>query len=300
MNWSLIPSYLSKNNIYRLQIIIENEENQIYLIECVRLIFPELNKSLSKEIKKELRQPILGIFNRKIYISIRFKLEKDIVSPKKFIIQLLVRRKVNGNWSSKFIMKWAPDIFQIKPVPIYRAFISRSVRDEESTIPDYISQEIRKWGFHVFTVGIPPLKKFYSDEELLQTIKIEIEKADIVFAIATKRDQLLNNIHWRTFEWLQSETGMAYVLKKQIIVFVERDVVLSGIASKRINLVFDSNQKKQINRFFDQYMPQIRKNIKDSKNTEFLLNLILISGISGGIYLITKGAYELGKEFANE
>lgn len=297
MNWSLNPSYLSKNNFYNLNVIFENE---IFLIESVKLNFSDLHKSFYKVIKKELRTPLLGFFNRKIYTTIPFKIERDIVAPKKFITQLLVRRKVNGNWSSKFIIKWAPDIFQIKPMPIYRAFISRSIRDEESYIPDFISQEIKRWGFNVFTVGIPPLKKNYNDEELLKTINIEIEKADIVFAIATKRDQLLNNLQWRTFEWLQSETAMAYVLRKQIVVFVEKDVELSGLASKRLNLMFDPIHIEQINRFFDQYMPEIRRNIKDRKNTEFLLNLVIIGGITGGIYLIGRGAYELGKEISKK
>ncbi len=60
---------------------------------------------------------------------------------------------------------------------------------------------------------------------------------------------------WRTFEWLQSETAMAYVLGKEIIIFVEKDVELSGLASKRIYLIFDPNHIEQINRFFDQHMP---------------------------------------------
>ena len=300
VNCSLIPSCLSKNNFYNLYVIFENEENDIFFIESVKLYFSNLHKSFYKVIKKELRAPVLGFFNRKISTTIPFNIERDIVAPKKFTIQLLVRKKINGDWSSKFIIKWAPDIFQIKPLPIYRAFISRSIRDEESYIPDFISQEIKRWGFKVFTVGIPPLKKNYNDEELLKTIKIEIEKADIVFAIATKRDQTLNNLQWRTFEWLQSETAIAYVLRKQIVVFVERDVELSGLASKRLNLVFDPNNIEQINRFFDQYMPEIRKNIKDRKNTEFLLNLIRIGGITGGIYLIGRGAYELGKEISRE
>ena len=296
MNWSLIPSNLSKNNLYKLNLTLENNKNEIYFIESIKLNITDLNKDFYRTIKKVLKAPILGIFNRKIYTSIPFKLDYDIIAPKKFIIQLLVRRKVNGKWSPKFIMKGAQNIFQIKPIPIYQAFISRSIRDEESRIPDYISQEIKRWGFNVFTVGIPPLNNISADEELLQTIKIEIEKADIIFAIATKRDQLLKNLQWRTFEWLQSETAMAYSLRKQIIVFVENDVGLSGLASKRIYLKFDPENMKQINRFFDQYMPQIRRNIKNQKNTEFLLDLIIVGGISGGLYLFGKTLYELGKE----
>ena len=91
MNWSLNPSYLSKNNFYNLNVIFENEENEIFLIESVKLNFSDLHKSFYKVIKKELRTPLLGFFNRKIYTTIPFKIERDIVAPKKFITQLLVR-----------------------------------------------------------------------------------------------------------------------------------------------------------------------------------------------------------------
>lgn len=105
--------------------------------------------------------------------------------------------------------------------------MSRSVRQNEGKIPDYISNSISKCGFELYTLGIPPLKKHFTDEELLESNKFEIKKADIVFAIATKRDQLLNSMEWKTFEWLQLETAIAYALNKQIIVFVERGVNLS-------------------------------------------------------------------------
>lgn len=300
LKWFLNPIDLSKNNIYSLYFTFENNENDRYWIHQVRLEFPELRISGFKEIEQELREPILRVFKRKIESYFSFKLNNNIVAPNKFIVQLIARRLINQQWSPEFLIEWSPQILQIKPVPIYRAFISRSVRENEKEIPNYISQAIERWGFYTFTVGIPPLKKVYTDEELLQTIRLEIEKADIIFAIATKRDKLSNNLQWRTFEWIQSEAAMGYVLNKQILVFVEKDVVISGLASKRVVLQFDPNNLQEINNFFDKYMVQIRENIKNKKNTEFLLNSLIALGITGGLILLGLGAYQFGKDISKE
>lgn len=300
LKWFIDPTNLSKNNLYNLNLSFENDENNRFWIHRINLMFPDLKISGFKEIEQELKEPVFGIINRKIKQIFSFKLEKNIVAPRSFIIQLIARRSIDQQLSPEFLIEWAPQIFQIKPIPIYRAFISRSVRENEKIIPNYISQTIERWGFNTFTVGIPPLKKNYTNDELLQAIRLEIEKADIVFAIATKRDELSNNLQWRTFEWLQSEAAMGFILNKQVLVFVEKGVILSGLASKRVVLQFDPDYLEEINNFFDVNMLQIRENIENRKNTEFLLNSLKGLGILGGLILIGVGAYQYGKDTSKE
>lgn len=296
MKWSLFPKNLTRDNIYELSIILINDSMENYWINRVQIYFPDLDISYSKKINKLLRSPIFGLINRTRKISFNLKLTREFVSPKKFVIILFVKKLIGNQYSREFFINFSPEIFQVTPKPTYRAFISRSIRKEEINIPDYISQQIKKWGFNLYTVGIPPLKNQYSDKELLYTIENQIALSDIVFAIATKRDQLLKSLQWRTFEWLQSETGIAYVLNKQILVFVEKGVNLSGLASKRIILEFDPNNLQEIDEFLDRIMFQIRENIKNRKNTEDLINFLKGFGIIGGILIIGKIAYDLGKD----
>jgi hypothetical protein len=296
MKWSINPINLSINNIYLLEFRFENDENIKYSIKKVILKILDLNLQFSKKINQELREPLFGLFNKKIYVSFSFKLEKKIVSTHKFIVQTLISKFIDEQWAPEFILQWAPQSFQIKPIPIYKAFLSRSIRDDERDIPDYISKSITRWGFNLSTMGIPPLRKQFSDEDLLEAIKYEIQRADIVFAIATKRARLLNSVEWKTFEWLQSETAIAYALNKQIVVFVEKGVKLTGLASKIFVLEFDPEDIYAIDRFFDQYMTQIRNNIQKSKNSEFLWNLVKAGGIIGGLGLFGAIAYDLGRE----
>ena len=43
-----------------------------------------------------------------------------------------------------------------------------------------------KWNFNLNTVGLDNLRRNYSDEELIREIEFQIERADIVIAVATK------------------------------------------------------------------------------------------------------------------
>ena len=301
MKSSLFPSNLSADNIYNLKFTFENSENVRYLIHRAFLYLPDLQKDrLIKIVEQELGEP--SWFSKPSKdITFSFKVDKNILSPHIFRIRLICSKGVNPLFRSpEFHMDWGPQIFLINPQPIFRAFISRSVRENENKIPNYISQLIKRWGFDTFTVGIEPLKKQYTEEELLQTINSEIEKADIVFAIATKRDRLLNILRSKTFEWLQSETAIAFSRKKKILLFVEKGVDISGLASKRVVLEFKSCKLKEIDRFFEKKMFHIRDNIVNKRNTEFLYNSLIGAGIIGGLILIGAGGYYLGKSSAKK
>jgi hypothetical protein len=251
-------------------------------------------------VEEELAEPSwYGNHSRDVTFS--FKVDKNILSPHQFRIRLICSKKTDVFfWSPEFHMDWDPQIFQITPQPIFRAFISRSVRENEEKIPNYISQLIKNWGFEPFTVGIEPLKKQYTEEELTQTIKSEIEKADIVFAIATKRDRLLNILQSKTFEWLQSEIGIAFSKEKQILVLVEKGVDLSGLASIKVAYHFKSCKLKEINKFFEKSMFHIRDNIVNQRNTELLNKFLIGLGIFGGVLSFGVGMYYLGKSSAKK
>lgn len=158
--YELIPNNYSNNNIYRLNLKFINDEDTQYWIEEVKLICYEQNIFFKKPIKKGLYEPwFYGFMKSKIVESFDLKINRDIVAPRKFIVRLYFREIINQKRTQLYYFEWGPLFFQIKPSPTHKAFISRSVRDEESYIPDVISELIKDWGFDVYTVGIPPLKK---------------------------------------------------------------------------------------------------------------------------------------------
>lgn len=285
----------SNNNTHILKFTFENDEKIHYFLQGFYISIPDLNVfNYYKEINRNLPKPN-WFFNHKVGVAIPLNLTQKIVFPYNFEMNISVRRLEKGRYSPPYSLL-LESYFQYIPTPIYRAFISRSVRENEKYAPDIISQFIQYWGFSPYTVGIPPLKKQYSDAELLSEINKQIKMADVVFGIATKRDQLANNLHWKTFEWLHGETGIAFSKKKPILILVERGVDLSGIASKCDLIEFDLYNLKKIPLFFDKIMPIIRENIKKRLGTEALFSILLLGGtfVVGGFAI--KGIKDTIKE----
>ncbi len=283
--------------VHVLNIAIINEEKETFFLHSIELFISDLNP-LIQNINKVLGPPIWKILRQR-NARFQFMFNQRIVETHEFQVKIIVRKFINNEWSHPFHLEWGPIAFQTKPLPIFKAFISRSIRENENQVPELITEFIRKWGFTTSTMGISPFNSNYSDEDLLNIIKQEISKSDIIFAIATKRDKMANNYSWRTFEWLQSEASMGFALDKQVLVFVEKSIEISGLASKRVILSFDSNKLGAISDDFDKIMPQIRANVQNRRNSVDLLNFLKgCSIVFGG--LITMGlGYLIGKEDKN-
>ncbi len=296
MGWTLKPQGLAINNNYILELYFENDENNNFWLHNVKILFPENNIEIDQKIEIEFSKSFFKFLRDRKYFRINICINNKIVFPHKFEVLLQVRRKLmNSEWSSIFNYIWLTQILQIKPVPKFNAFVSRSIREEENKIPNFFTRIISMWGFNTYTIGVSPLNPVLSDEELLDLAIIEIKKSDVVFAVATKRDQILKNFRWKTFEWLQSETALAYAFNKMIIIFVENGVDFSGLASKLHCFKFDSRNKISIVNFFDEYMPKIREYIEKRKNTEGFLGLLKAGALITGISVIGWLGYELGK-----
>lgn len=81
---------------------------------------------------------------------------------------------------------WTEKEFFIKsiPRPFYRAFVSRGIRTEDRIITDPIIEMIKEWGFETTTIGIETAADLNQIDE---TVKLEIKKADCFIAVATRR-----------------------------------------------------------------------------------------------------------------
>ncbi len=126
-----------------------------------------------------------------------------------------------------------PRRFLVVHAPRFRAFVSRSLRDDDRPVVEPMLHVIQAWGFDTHTVGINELEA--DPRRTAQRVIEEIFKADCLFAVATPRDvsAVTNLVH--TLAWLNSEVSMAFVANKPLLILADHRVRLEGLpASPRL------------------------------------------------------------------
>lgn len=117
--------------------------------------------------------------------------------------------------------------FFIIHAPRFRAFISRSNRDNDRPIVDPIVSIIQKWGFDTHTVGINEIE--INKEFLPERIINEILKSDCVIAVATPRDISYMPPIIKTLTWLQNEVSFSFMSDKPTLIISDATVTLNGL-----------------------------------------------------------------------
>jgi hypothetical protein len=177
----------------------------------------------------------------------------------------------------------------------YKIFVSRSIRDKDRPIGDFIAQRLRQWNLETRTVGI---EVYATKSDTARTIKKEIRNADGVVAIATPRnyDQITDT--WRTLDWLYSETGIAYGIDKPLLVLRESSVQLNALPQylnsfENIpNFDFSRNNLNKLIYDIDYHIPYYRESVKKERVDRFYSNLL-----TGGIVFLA--GYGLGDILRN-
>jgi len=157
----------------------------------------------------------------------------------------------------------------ITPYPIYKAFISRSNRIEDTPIVEPIVGMIRNWGFETKTVGINIFAK--ESKKIPHEIIDEIITSDCLIAVATPRDRSAIDGFWKTLVWLHSEVSFAFLLNKPIIIFMDERVKKEGliITENMPVLSFSILDYRRLSNNINQMMPKLRKAISDKKAKNF-------------------------------
>lgn len=146
--------------------------------------------------------------------------------------------------------------------PRYRAFVSRGVRDEEKGTIAPLEQTIKDWGFETYTYEGP------NSPEAIYIMNEEVEKADCIIHIATKRFMDITSGWWQTSPWIHREWGMGFGKYKPILIIKEEDVYFDGLLSPTIPTIqFDITERGV--QILNDYMPQFREQIRKRKNKQF-------------------------------
>lgn len=176
--------------------------------------------------------------------------------------------------------------------------MSRSIRDKDRPIGDFIAQRLRQWNLETRTVGI---EVYATKQDTALTIKKEIRHADGVVAIATPRnyDQITDT--WKTLEWLYSEHGIAYGINKPLLVLRESSVKLDALPfylnsfENTPNFEFSINNLNKLIYDIDYHMPYYIESVKKVRVDKFYSDLLT----GGTIFLAGYGLGEILKNAFN-
>lgn len=175
------------------------------------------------------------------------------------------------DWRNKGIIWFEPTSINVTVIPRYRCFVSRSNREENKLMVEPFVNRIQDWGFDTYTVGINVFADLGKEKEV---IRAEIEKADCLIGIATKRYQAwVNGYAWKTLEWLHDEVSIAYGLRKPILIIKEEDLELGGLPTKLSFISFSPHNINEGLRKLDNCMLQFRRQIESKKSGELFGNL---------------------------
>lgn len=262
---SLNKSKPHPNDDLKIYFTLRNKLRSSILIQEASLTVPWSSRRARRQIHKKLKPPTPILF-RDWYDSCRFKfpvkIPKYIIGkhPLNLSLSYAILRD-DGKWGQLRQQKYIHPV-EISVTPRYVAFISRSVRPHESLIPNEISRIIRTWNFETLTFGIEVKLEGRSPE---QVIGETIQSCDVIFAIATKRDQLNNGLGWRTLEYLQGEVGYSYAKNKPIFVLVDREVDLGGLASCFKPNIFDTRNFSEFKLWLNGFLYDVREVVKQWK-----------------------------------
>ncbi len=173
-------------------------------------------------------------------------------------------------------------------------------------IVDIFEYILRAHQFDIVIVG----RTRFAPRPTPETIRNELEDSDCIVILATRREK--KGKDWKTSEWVEYiEPAMAYMGRKPMLAFVERDVVVDKLIPQATQIfTFDIKNPLKDKERIDAYINSLKSELleverkKQMKNQielqrkrdeEFWNNVKLVLGILGGIgagaaatYLLTK------------
>ena len=180
----------------------------------------------------------------------------------------------------------------------YKVFVSRSIRDNDQPLGDFIAQRLRRWNLETCTVGIEVKA---TRQDTARVVRDEIRKANGVVAIATPRNYDLITKTWGTLEWLHGEVGISYGIDRPLLIIKQSSVKLEGLPrylteyGKVPIIPFTGNEIGKLIIDIDSAMPSFREWVKEKHANEFFGNLattgiIILAGI--GLGQVLKNAFD--------
>lgn len=277
-------------------LLIQNTSERPIFIQKVRLCFDWSSKVLLFSLGVHIPP------DRQSFIPLQpIKIPSTIAGKRKIhcYIETFAYQHETRKWISYgFIPRKGDILLNIKPEPIYSAFISRSNWEQDKPLIDPIVKRISEWGLDCYTVGINVRAR--DPNRPSPKIRKEIAKADCLIAIATPRDLLVKHGMWTAPDWLHGEVGIGFGKEKPILVIYEESIRLSGLPAQFYCIPFSMHDLPLLMPKIDAIMPYVRKWIEKQKWDALWTNIfkgIAISTVGYGIY---KAGEEQGRKMRKQ
>jgi hypothetical protein len=233
---------------------------------------------------------------------VELEIPTTAIGTRKYNLSYKIHHFRNGKWISHHAITSRKFILNIFKTPVYKVFLSRGIRFEDTIVGDPIAQMLREWGLDPVTVGINILAPARLTPKI---IDFEIKNSTGLVAIATPRTLDPSTYTYKTLEWLHGETGMAFARQKPILILRDRTVNLGGLPSylpPNTQLEFDPYDLNELMYKLSVAIPWFRESIERKNMADFydnLKNLAIggLAGIGGAVILggIFGSLFENGK-----
>lgn len=155
----------------------------------------------------------------------RLSIPKNAVGQLTYRIKYQIRHWNGTSWVTEERTSES-HLINSYPRPWYSIFLSRGLTPEDRAIGDPVVEMLREWALEPHTVGVD-IK--VDDAQVPEAIRRGIAQCSGLIAVLTPR--YLDAIRgvWGAFPWSQAETGMAYAVKKPVLILKDQRVALSGL-----------------------------------------------------------------------
>ena len=187
----------------------------------------------------------------------------------------------------------------VVPATRYKAFLSRSLWDQDLAWGEQVRAMVEDWGFDCYTVGV---EEDVSRPDTARVVRQRIVESDCLIAILSPRAKTVDGL-WRTLEWGHGETGIAYGIDRPLVILVDERVTLKGLpdyltrfGEYPIIKYSEEEGPEPLKLHFAQVLPKTREYIANSRRPNWIDILGKVVVAIGAAAIIGGVGYYIGRQ----
>ena len=152
-------------------------------------------------------------------------------------------------------------LFESGNMEKYRAFIAHSIDKKDKLVVESFLKILSQASIEGYLSELHPQPR-----PIPEKIRQNIEQADCLVAIITKKYKIEEREIWKTSDWIHNEIGMAYQSNKPILALVEENVEVGGLSKYTTELIyFDRINIQKSIQLISSVLGSLRKQIEKNR-----------------------------------